>query len=109
MNRYSMVVRVMCLAFFFNGAGLIAEDLRVLPETVDGVKPAEMMDRYLRGLARDQFEDWQEQYEQRKTPEQIAEYQKRLRRKFIEAIGGLPERTLCLCPIPAVSSRLIRA
>ena len=93
MNRYSMVVRVMCFAFFFNGAGLTAEDLRVLPETVDGVKPAEMMDRYLRGLAQAQFEDWQEQYEQQKTPEQIAEYQKRLRRKFIEAIGGLPERT----------------
>ena len=92
MNK-RMVAVVLCLLLVFGAAGLAAEDLRVLPETVDGVKPAEMMGHYLGALARAQFEDWQEQYEQRKTPEQIAECQKRLRRKFIEAIGGLPERT----------------
>ena len=93
MNRRRMVAVVLCLAPVFGAATLAAEDLRVLPETIDGVKPAEMMGHYLRGLARARFKDWQEQYEQRKTPEQIAEYQKRLRKEFIEAIGGLPERT----------------
>ena len=92
MNK-RMFALVPCLLLVFGAAGLAGEDLRVLPETVDGVKSAEMMGHYLRKLARAQFEDWQEQYEQRKTPERIAEYQKALRRKFIEAIGGLPERT----------------
>ncbi|MHC4628336.1 MAG: hypothetical protein ACYTDV_15270, partial [Planctomycetota bacterium] len=92
MNK-RMFALALCLSLVFGAGELVAEDLRVLPETIDGLKPAEMMGRYLRGLARAQFEDWQEQYEQRKTPEQITEYQKRLRREFIEAIGGLPERT----------------
>jgi plasmid stabilization system protein ParE len=52
-----------------------------------------MMGHYLRRLARDRFDKWEVQYEQRKTPEQIAEYQEHLRDEFIEAIGGLPERT----------------
>ena len=52
-----------------------------------------MMSHYLRGLAQKEFEGWQRRYEQRKTPEQIEEYQQNLRKKFIEAIGGLPERT----------------
>lgn len=93
MKRRSVVVAVLCLTFAFTVTGLAAEDLRVLPETIDGVKPAEMMSRYLERMAQAQFAAWKEHYEQRKTPEQIAEYQKRLREKFIEAIGGLPERT----------------
>ncbi len=93
MNRQRIVAEALCLLLVFGAAGLAAEDLRVLPETIDGIKPAEMMSHYLRGLARVQFANWQEQYEQRKTPEQIAEYQKHLREKFIESIGGLPERT----------------
>jgi cephalosporin-C deacetylase-like acetyl esterase len=93
MNRQMTVTIVLCLFFVFGADGRAAEDLRVLPETIDGVKPAEMMGHYLRGLAQVQFDNWQEQYEQRKTPEQITEYQKRLREKFIEAIGSLPERT----------------
>ena len=93
MNRQRMLAVVLCLVPVFGNAAFAAEDLRVLPETIDGVKPADMMSRYLHGLAQIQFDNWQEQYEQRKTPEQIAEYQKRLHEKFIERIGGLPERT----------------
>jgi len=76
--------------------GLMAlseQGLTVLPDTIDGVKPADMMSNYLLKLVRQKFESWKEQYEQLKTAEQIAEYQKHLREKFIEAIGGLPERT----------------
>ncbi|MHC4166637.1 MAG: alpha/beta hydrolase family protein [Planctomycetota bacterium] len=93
MNRQMTVTTVLCLLFVFGTDGRAAEDLRVLPETIDGIKPAEMMSHYLRGLAQVQFDNWQKQYEQRKTPEQITEYQKRLRDEFIESIGGLPERT----------------
>jgi cephalosporin-C deacetylase-like acetyl esterase len=93
MNRQMMIAAVLCLLFALSAVAPAVEDLRVLPETIQGVKPAEMMGHYLRGLARARFEDWQQQYEQRKTPEQIAEYQKRLRKNFVEAVGGLPERT----------------
>ncbi len=93
MNLKGTFAIFLCLLFAFTTAGPAAEDLRVLPETIDGIKPAEMMSNYLHKLAQTQFDNWQKRYEQLKTSEQIAEYQKQLREKFIEAIGGLPERT----------------
>ena len=105
MNRQKMTTSALCVILAFGAAGLAAEDLRVLPETVDGIKPADMMSHYLQGLARARFDSWQEKYEQLKTPEQIAAYQGRLREKFIEAIGGLPERTPLNPQITGVVSR----
>ena len=93
MNQQGISTAVLCLLLVSSVTAPAAEDLNVLPETIDGVKPGDMMSHYLRGLARIQFDNWQEQYEQRKTPEQITEYQDRLREKFIESIGGLPEKT----------------
>ena len=84
---------IVCLVLIPGVTVTAAEDLSVLPEKIDNVLPSNMMSHYLRRLAGQKFEDWKTEYEQRKTPEQIAEYQKRLREKFIEAIGGLPERT----------------
>ena len=52
-----------------------------------------MMAQYLQRQAQPQFEQWRQRYEQLKTPEQIAAYQKNLREQFLTAIGGLPERT----------------
>jgi len=75
------------------GAVSADEKLSVLPETIDGVKASDMMNHYLRQQARRKFEEWKRDYEQRKTPEQVAEYQKHLREKFVEVIGGLPDRT----------------
>jgi len=69
------------------------ENLRVLSGSINDVNASNMMNHYLRDEARRQFENWKARYEQIKTPEQIAEYQKRLRSKFLEAIGPLPERT----------------
>jgi dienelactone hydrolase len=80
-----------CLAI--NLAAPAGNRLRVLPETIDGAPASEMMTRYLQQQAQPQFDRWQLQYEQRKTPEQIAAYQKGLREQFIAAIGGLPPRT----------------
>jgi cephalosporin-C deacetylase-like acetyl esterase len=90
--RRAGIIIVICLSLVVGGAAFAEENLRVLPETVGGVKPDDMMSRYLRGAAQRRFDDWKSRYEQRKTPEQIEEYQKDLREKFIEAIGGLPER-----------------
>jgi cephalosporin-C deacetylase-like acetyl esterase len=93
MNVQRIVARIVCLGLMLTTAAFSQDDLHVLPEKIDDTSPADMMGHYLRGLAGQKFEDWRQQYEQRKTPEQIAEYQKRLREKFIDAIGGLPERT----------------
>jgi len=67
--------------------------LRVLPDANDGIKTSDMMRRYLAKQAQVCLNSWKQEYESRKTPQQIAQYQERLREKFIEAIGGLPERT----------------
>ncbi|MHC4424987.1 MAG: alpha/beta hydrolase family protein [Planctomycetota bacterium] len=93
MNRQRVVAAVVCLGLTLSAVAWADEDLRVLTEDIDGVAPGDMMSHYLRGLAEVQFENWSNRYEQRTTPEQIAEYQSRLRERFIEALGGLPERT----------------
>lgn len=93
MNLQRMVAAIVCLGLIAAGAASAEEDLRVLPESLDGAAPAEMMSHYLHRLAQQEFDNWKSRYEQLKTPEQIAEYQKHLREKFVEAIGGLPERT----------------
>jgi len=67
--------------------------LRVLPDANDGIKTSDMMRRYLAKQAQVHLNSWKQEYESRKTPQQIVEYQERLREKFVEAIGGLPERT----------------
>ena len=93
MQRYGIVVRVFCLSLMFSGFAAAEDDLRVLPETIEGFNTNEMMYRYLRRQVEAEFENWKGEYERRKTAEQITEYQMHLRQKFIEAIGTLPERT----------------
>ncbi|MCJ7676020.1 MAG: acetylxylan esterase [Sedimentisphaerales bacterium] len=88
-----LIVPFLCLSLLGSQAALANQEVTVLPETMGGVKPADMMSNYLLKLVRQKSDNWKERYEQLKTPEQITEYQKRLREKFIEAIGGLPERT----------------
>ena len=70
-----------------------AENLDVPAGCLPGGKPGAMMRGYWLGQVDRAFQGWQRDYDQRKTPDQIAAYQKRLRDKFLAAIGGLPERT----------------
>jgi len=93
MTGQKLIVPFLCLSLLSSTFVSADEDLTVLPETIDGVKSTDMMKNHLLHLAGQRFEDWKQQYEQLKTLEQIAEYQKRLREKFIQAIGGLPQRT----------------
>ncbi len=93
MNRDKISMVVLCLSLLVHAVTLADENLQVLPETINGVKAGDMMNHYLRVQAQEQFEKWKAEYEQRTTPEQIAEYQKRLRSKFLEAIGEFPQRT----------------
>jgi dienelactone hydrolase len=70
-----------------------AEAVKVLPERIDGVAPKDMMKACLKRQADAAFAGWEKNYAALTTPEAVAAYQARLRAKFLEAIGGLPERT----------------
>ena len=76
MNLQRIVTTIACLGLILNVTAFSQEDLSVLPEKIDNVSPADMMGNYLHRLAGQKFETWKQQYEQRKTSEQIAEYQK---------------------------------
>lgn len=93
MERKHWIAPIMLLGLMLGSIAPAKEDLSVLPEKIDGVAPAKMMSHYLLGLADREFKHWKQQYEQRTTPKQIAEYQNRLREKFKETLGGFPKRT----------------
>ncbi len=59
------------------------------PPAFDG----QMMSKYLLTQIRAQREAWREDYKQRTTPEAIRAHQQQMKRQFLAAIGGLPERT----------------
>ena len=89
----NMIVVMAGWCLIMHAAAPAQESLRVLPQNLDGAPAGEMMAQYLRQQAGQRFEQWRQRYEELKTPEQIAAYQKNLREKFLEAIGGLPART----------------
>jgi dienelactone hydrolase len=70
-----------------------AEDLTVLPPTIDGVAPTALLEAQLKKLAFAALDRRDAEYEKIKTPEDVAAWQKRERAAFLTAIGGLPERT----------------
>jgi dienelactone hydrolase len=72
---------------------LCGEDLNVPALAIDRGIPSLMMHRYLGAQVKQTIDRWKDDYEKRKTPEQIATYQKRCREAFVAAVGGLPERT----------------
>ena len=90
---YLMHSALTVLLLLANASVVSAEDLNVPPETIEGGSPGLMMHRYLAKQTDQAIERWKDDYEKRKTPEEIAAYQKRLREAFLKAIGGLPERT----------------
>ena len=57
------------------------DDLNVPPEQIEGGSPTGMTCRYLLRQAEKTYQRWRTDYESRKTPEQIAAYQKRPTRK----------------------------
>lgn len=74
-------------------AGEAQDALRVLPEDIGGYAPGDMMRHYLIKQAYAAWDRWKSDFETVKTPEEIAAYQQRLRAKFVEMLGGFPERT----------------
>ncbi len=80
---------ILCAGFVFAAE----PDLDLSAARFPGEKPVAMMHRYWLHQAEQAAKRWQEEYEARKTPAQIAAYQARLREKFLAAIGWLPQRT----------------
>ncbi len=94
MVRTSCIVAVFFLLAPSAGAQQGEDSLRVLRERLAAsTTPATMLHDHLLAKAEGHFIAWRQAYDARKTPEQIAAYQRTLREKFIDAIGGFPERT----------------
>jgi len=74
-------------------APALADPLAIPPEQIADGEPATMMRAYWLRQADEAIERWKADYEKRKTPEEIAAYQQRIREGFLESLGGLPERT----------------
>src|SRR3954453_20688155 len=70
-----------------------AEDLTVLPPTIDGVAPTALLEAQLKKLAFAALDRRDAEYEKIKTRDDVAAWQQRERAAFLAAIGGLPERT----------------
>ena len=70
-----------------------ADELTVLPETIDGVPVRTMMQRRLAAQTAAALRRWRTTYELLKTHPQIQAYQERLQTAFVKNIGGLPNRT----------------
>ena len=68
---------------------LRGEDLNVPAEAIGGT-PSLMMHRYLAGQVKQAIDRWKNDYEKRKTPEEIATYQKRYHDAFIAASAACP-------------------
>lgn len=100
-RSFRPLIRILlCFSIFFIAGGNLSiiasaagEDLTVLSTPPGDSPPSAMMDQYLIGLAADALDRREAELEKLKTPEQLAAYQDRLRRQFIEHLGGFPDRT----------------
>ena len=92
-NSLRSLIITVTFILLLSSAGVRGDELKVLPERIDGVSPGDMMKEYLNNKATVLLENWKVEYEKLKTAEEILLYQKRMRKLFIESIGGLPERT----------------
>jgi dienelactone hydrolase len=81
------------LALIVCGFRASGHELDVPADKIPGSQPQRMMHDYWQRQAAEAAQKWRSDYEARKTPEQIAAYQARMREKFLQAIGGLPPRT----------------
>lgn len=91
---------VCVIAFFFVLVGVVAhsvaaetDDLRVLVRDQAAVAPEKQLYAFLLDQAQQALDRRRQTYEALKTPEQIADYQRRLRDNLIQSLGGFPEPT----------------
>jgi len=87
MNRL-LIMSVMFYAVCISNA----EDLSVLGGGGSSNAPCVSVEDHLKAQALAALEQRRSEYEKIKTPEQIAQYQARLKQFFVEQLGGFPER-----------------
>ncbi|MBP8130461.1 MAG: acetylxylan esterase [Candidatus Hydrogenedentes bacterium] len=93
MLRMRELLTVVVAALVCMCAARAQDALRVLPEDIGGYAPGDMMRHYLIKRAYAAWDRWKADFEAVTAPEQIAAYQQRLHGKFVEMLGGFPERT----------------
>ncbi len=71
----------------------VADELTVLSDRQGGVAPREMMHTHLMGRVYAAMDRRDAMFETLKTADQMRAYQQRMRHFFLDALGGLPERT----------------
>jgi len=91
--RYRCAVFSVLLLIPAVAASVAAGELDLPQGRIAGGEPGKMMHQYWLRQVERATQRWQKDYEARKSAEQISEYQARLHKAFIEAIGGFPERT----------------
>lgn len=75
---------------FLGGSGFSQDSLRVLP---DDKETRQMLYRYLQTEAKKHFDARRQEVVGLKTPDDIRKRQVDLKAKFLEALGGFPEKT----------------
>lgn len=98
-----VLISLFCLAASLSHAG--AQELKVLPADLGGVAPSGMLHAHLMQKAHAAIDKKLADYENLKTPEQIADYQARMRSFFLSQIGEFPERTPLNAQIVAQEQR----
>ena len=69
------------------------DDLRVLQAFINGTKAGDMVHLYLQRRVDNAWADWKTAYENRTSRNAISDHYGELRQLFVDALGGLPERT----------------
>jgi len=92
--RFRSVLTGGCIAVFATLAlqQVFADPIQVLSPDIHPA-PQLMMNDWYQAQTSQKFKEWDEKFATLKTPEAIEAYQKSLREKFVERIGGFPERT----------------
>src|SRR5436190_15887598 len=82
-----------------------AEDLNCLKPGPGEPPAASLFYAHLQRQAYQALDRRQTAFEELKSPEQVAAYQKRMRGFFVERLGGFPERTLLNAKVVGKSQR----
>jgi len=87
-----MKLQLVGLLILFWSSPVLSEEIRVLDQAAFP-HPELMVGNWLDKNLQQAFDNWRKNYEALKTPEQIVAYQQQLRTRFLESLGGFPERT----------------
>ena len=91
MQRILSLGLTMALTLFLADTASVAQDLTADTSRLE--PSSKVMEQWLQSQTQKRFSNWNADYENRKTPEQIAAYQKRQREFFVAQLGGFPQRT----------------